>query len=72
MRTRLWIIVLAASLLALGAPGLQAQGGHFEISGHYGRWTLDLLGNAAIDLVTSALMVSGKVMAVVAGYYMFT
>jgi hypothetical protein len=54
MRTRLWIIVLAASLLALGAPGLQAQGGHFEISGHYGRWTLDLLGNAAIDLIDDA------------------
>jgi ATP-binding cassette subfamily B protein len=30
------------------------------------------LKNAAIDLVTSALMVSGNVMAVVAGYYLFT
>jgi ABC-type multidrug transport system fused ATPase/permease subunit len=30
------------------------------------------LMNAAIDLVTSALMVSGNVMAVVAGYYLFT
>jgi hypothetical protein len=54
MRTRFWTVVLSASLLAAGAPGLLAQGGHFEISGHYGRWTLDLLGNAAVDLIDDA------------------
>jgi hypothetical protein len=54
MSARFLTIVLAASLLAVGAPGLLAQGGHFEISGHYGRWTLDMLGHAAVDLIDDA------------------
>jgi len=54
MRTRFLAFLMAVSLLAAGAPGLLAQGGHFEISGHYGRWTLDLLGHAAVDLIDDA------------------
>lgn len=42
------LLVLLAILLA-GAPALTAQG-HFEFGGHYGRWTLDLLGSAAEKL----------------------
>jgi hypothetical protein len=28
-----------------------AQGGHFEFGGHYGRWTLDVLGNKAVEVL---------------------
>jgi hypothetical protein len=31
-----------------------AQGGHFEFGGHYGRWTLDVLGNKAVELIDDA------------------
>jgi hypothetical protein len=32
-----------------------AQGGHFELSGHYGRWSLNILGNAAEKLLNDAI-----------------
>jgi hypothetical protein len=32
-----------------------AQGGHFEFSGHYGRWSLNLLGNTAEKLISDAI-----------------
>jgi len=51
MGTRLSILVLSVSLFLAGAPVLIAQGGHFEFGGHYGRWTLDILGNTAVKLI---------------------
>jgi hypothetical protein len=48
----LFIVFLAGLLLA--APSLQAQG-HFEFSGHYGRWSLNLLGKLAKDTVNDML-----------------
>jgi len=47
----LWISAL--SLLLATAPALTAQG-HFEFSGHYGRWSLNLLGSFARDIVNDA------------------
>lgn len=47
----LWISAL--SLLLATAPALTAQG-HFEFSGHYGRWSLNLLGTVARDIVNDA------------------
>jgi hypothetical protein len=32
-----------------------AQGGHFEFSGHYGRWSLNLLGKTAEKLLNDAI-----------------
>jgi len=46
------LFVTALSLLIL-APALHAQG-HFEFSGHYGRWSLNLLGGLARDIVNDA------------------
>ncbi len=56
MRTRhsVPVLVLAAALLLAGAPALTAQGGHFEFGGHYGRWTLNPLGNSAEKLIDDA------------------
>jgi len=54
MGTRLSILVLSVSLFLAGAPVLMAQGGHFEFGGHYGRWTLDVLGNKAVELINDA------------------
>jgi hypothetical protein len=54
MRTRHSVLALAAALFLAGAPALMAQGGHFEFSGHYGRWTLNPLGNTAEKLVDDA------------------
>jgi hypothetical protein len=47
-------IFLFVSLILAGAPGLVAQGGHFEFGGHYGRWTLNILGNKAVELIEDA------------------
>lgn len=46
-RKSLFIIPALAIFLA-AAPALRAQG-HFEFSGHYGRWSLNILGNLAKD-----------------------
>jgi hypothetical protein len=54
MRTRRLVLFLSLSALLAGAPALMAQGGHFEFSGHYGRWSLNLLGNTAEKLLNDA------------------
>ncbi len=54
MRTHPLVLVLSAALILSGAPALMAQGGHFEFSGHYGRWTLNPLGSLAKDLIDDA------------------
>jgi hypothetical protein len=51
--TRSVLLVTALSLLLVAAPSLRAQG-HFEFSGHYGRWSLNILGNLARDIVNDA------------------
>jgi hypothetical protein len=51
---RLALVLIAAFLLA-GAPALTAQGGHFEFSGHYGRWSLNPLGTTAEKLINDAI-----------------
>jgi hypothetical protein len=48
------LVVTVISLLVLAAPALWAQG-HFELSGHYGRWSLNLLGSLARDVADDAL-----------------
>jgi len=53
MTTRRLVSVLALSLLLVTAPSLMAQG-HFEFGGHYGRWSLNLLGNLAKDALDDA------------------
>ena len=50
---RCCLILLLAGLLA-AAPALQAQG-HFEFSGHYGRWSLNLLGSLAKDALNDMI-----------------
>jgi hypothetical protein len=55
MDIRRWIPVLSLSVLFAGAPALMAQGGHFEFGGHYGRWTLNILGSKANELLNDAL-----------------
>jgi hypothetical protein len=52
--TRPVLLISVLSLLLVTAPGLRAQG-HFEFSGHYGRWSLNLLGGLARDLVNDAM-----------------
>ena len=54
MRARPLIFVTAAALVLAAAPALMAQRGHFEFSGHYGRWTLNPLGGMAEDLIDDA------------------
>jgi hypothetical protein len=44
-------LIICESLLLAGAPALMAQGGHFEFSGHYGRWSLNILGDKAVGLI---------------------
>ena len=55
MRARHMSLILSAALLLAGAPALTAQGGHFELSGHYGRWSLNILGNTAEKLLNDAI-----------------
>ncbi len=55
MRARHLALVLSVSAVLAAAPALVAQGGHFEFGGHYGRWTLNLLGNAAEKLINDAI-----------------
>jgi hypothetical protein len=52
-RRSVFVIAVAAALAA--APALFAQGGHFEFGGHYGRWTLNILGNTATKLLNDAI-----------------
>jgi hypothetical protein len=54
MHRRSLPVLVCASLLLSGAPALMAQGGHFEFSGHYGRWSLNILGNKAVELIDDA------------------
>lgn len=53
MHTRRLAFFLALALLLVAAPALRAQG-HFEFGGHYGRWSLNLLGNLAKDALDDA------------------
>jgi len=53
MRARRLVFVLFLSILLAAAPSLMAQG-HFEFGGHYGRWSLNLLGNTAEKLLNDA------------------
>jgi len=55
MRARHLFLTLSVALLLAGAPALMAQGGHFELSGHYGRWSLNILGNTAEKLLNDAI-----------------
>ncbi len=47
-------VAAALLLLVLAAPALRAQG-HFELSGHYGRWSLNLLGGIARDIADDVI-----------------
>jgi hypothetical protein len=53
MPTRRLVLFLSLALLLVTAPSLVAQG-HFEFGGHYGRWSLNLLGNLAQDALNDA------------------
>ena len=53
MRARRLVLLVSLSALLGGAPALVAQG-HFEFGGHYGRWSLNLLGNLAKDALDDA------------------
>jgi hypothetical protein len=54
MRARLSVISLSLCLLLAAVPALVAQG-HFEFGGHYGRWSLNLIGNLAKDALNDAV-----------------
>jgi len=53
MKARRIVFALALSTVLAAAPSLVAQG-HFEFGGHYGRWSLNLLGNLAKDALNDA------------------
>jgi hypothetical protein len=53
MKARRIVFALALSTVLAAAPTLVAQG-HFEFGGHYGRWSLNLLGNLAKDALNDA------------------
>lgn len=53
MTARRLVFVLSLAALLVTAPSLVAQG-HFEFGGHYGRWSLNLLGNLAKDAINDA------------------
>ncbi|HSA97218.1 MAG TPA: hypothetical protein VLJ16_14275 [Acidobacteriota bacterium] len=55
MRAKRQALMLTLSLLLIWAPALKAQGGHFELSGHYGRWSLNLLGSTAEKLINDTI-----------------
>jgi len=55
MRKHGFILAVCVSALLAGAPALLAQGGHFEFGGHYGRWTLNILGSKADELLNDAI-----------------
>jgi hypothetical protein len=47
-------VVLIVAVLA-AAPAVQARSGHWEFSGHYGLWTLNVLKGPAADLLSDAI-----------------
>jgi len=53
MTARRLVFILSLAVLLVTAPSLVAQG-HFEFGGHYGRWSLNLLGNLAKDAINDA------------------
>lgn len=53
MAVRRLVFILSLSALLVTAPSLVAQG-HFEFGDHYGRWSLNLLGNLAKDALNDA------------------
>jgi len=55
MRVRTSAVILLVGLLLAVAPALLAQGGHWEFGGHYGRWSLNLLGSKANELLNDTL-----------------
>lgn len=55
MNIRRSVSALALAALLATAPVLRAQGGHFELGAHYGRWSLNILGNTAEKLIDDAL-----------------
>jgi hypothetical protein len=55
MKIRLIVLAFCAAALLAGAPALLAQGGHFEFGGHYGRWSLNMLGSKAEELLNDAI-----------------
>jgi len=55
MRANRLALILTVSLFLALTPTLKAQGGHFEFSGHYGRWSLNLLGPTAEKLINDAI-----------------
>jgi len=55
MKARRSIFILGLTVLLAGAPALLAQGGHFEFSGRYGRWSLNILGSKADELLNDAI-----------------
>jgi len=54
MRARRFIFALALGISLAAAPVLRAQG-YFEFNGHYGRWSLNLLGNLAKNAANDAI-----------------
>ena len=55
MRPSRLALILTLALFLTWTPALKAQGGHFELSGHYGRWSLDLLGRTAEKLINDTI-----------------
>lgn len=54
MNLKRGFLILSLAGLTAAAPALRAQG-HFEFSGHYGRWSLNLLGSLAKDTVNDMI-----------------
>lgn len=54
MNIKRGFLILSLAGLTAAAPALRAQG-HFEFSGHYGRWSLNLLGSLAKDTLNDMI-----------------
>ena len=54
MNLKRGFLILSLAGLTAAAPALRAQG-HFEFSGHYGRWSLNLLGSLAKDTLNDMI-----------------
>jgi hypothetical protein len=55
MRAHRLILLMCLSGFLAFAPTVMAQGGHFEFGGHYGRWSLNILGNTAEKFLNDAI-----------------